>query len=146
MSEKSMQGWLEWMDGTDVGLDAAALSRVARAALDGKPCNQHHISMALAVPMGEAVARARESRKHTPEPWRADRGVVSRGLEVIAVCHSNGTEIFNENGKIDASRIVACVNACRGIDTEELEALEATADQLQDSRDLRRRIEKKHGI
>ena len=67
--------------------------------------------------------------KHTPEPWFYHRQGFStvyieariRGgmLQEIAACGpcQDGTEQQDEN----ARRIVACVNACRGLPTDELE-------------------------
>lgn len=53
-----------------------------------------------------------KNTKHTPTPWRV---LNRRGV----ICHVNGnTDIFNWPGKTEANarRIVACVNACDGID------------------------------
>ncbi len=74
---------------------------------------------------------------HTKEPWRIGRfaGPASyevvretvgatdivvdteTGVYVLAQCNNN----FPEDAKANASRIVACVNACAGISTENLE-------------------------
>lgn len=62
---------------------------------------------------------------HTAEPWKVWGRTVSgqKGLliedrhgESIALVHEGGT-----NDEADARRIVACVNACKGIPTDVLE-------------------------
>lgn len=70
--------------------------------------------------------------KHTPEPWSIDpddrpnmhwnNHIVSDENPNIAICFMahDGTE-QNECGEANARRIVACVNACAGVDTEFLE-------------------------
>lgn len=72
--------------------------------------------------------------KHTPEPWRAfnnGEGVVGVGTDHSDVCWTR----IEEGGWLDsdrtidtdyenARRIVACINACAGIDTELLEIIE----------------------
>jgi len=62
--------------------------------------------------------------KHTKEPWirsyhaNGVNFIYSEGRDVhIATCHGGGDETAN------AKRIVACVNACKGIDTENLEMI-----------------------
>lgn len=60
--------------------------------------------------------------KHTKEPWRTDApsgfpGDVMAGKEMIA----RTTITDQSNAKANARRIVACVNACDGIPTDELE-------------------------
>lgn len=72
--------------------------------------------------------------KHTPEPWRAfnnGEGVVGVGTDHSDVCWTRIEEggWLNSDRTIDtdyenARRIVACVNACAGIDTELLEIIE----------------------
>ena len=57
-------------------------------------------------------------QKHTPEPWR-----VVGYSEIVAKTGDAqyagvASVLHNEN---DARRIVACVNACRGLSTDELE-------------------------
>lgn len=58
--------------------------------------------------------------EHTKEPWQADR--VGDG---VMICESsNGLMIemeFGDEGIANASRIVACVNACAGVPTFMLE-------------------------
>ena len=76
---------------------------------------------------------------HTKEPWRLGRftGPASyeavretvgatdivvdteTGVYVLAQCNNN----FPEDAKANARRIVACVNACAGIETHELELM-----------------------
>lgn len=55
-----------------------------------------------------------------PEPWMVSEDFVStQGDTVIAHCHT--VDRYNLDGKENARRIVACVNACVGIPTENLE-------------------------
>lgn len=69
--------------------------------------------------------------QHSPEPWRLE----DTGLPLFI--YDSNTQEFPEgnhvaevpNGLRDsAKRIVACVNACRGIPTEELEKLAIETD------------------
>ena len=72
--------------------------------------------------------------KYTPEPWRAfnnGEGVVGVGTDHSDVCWTRIEEggWLNSDRTIDtdyenARRIVACINACAGIDTELLEIIE----------------------
>ena len=78
------------------------------------------------------------SEQHTTEPWAIDpddrpnmqwnNHIVSEANQDIAICFMahDGTE-DNECGEANARRIVACVNACAGYATEELE--QATLDK-----------------
>lgn len=53
--------------------------------------------------------------KHTPEPWKSHEHMVFQG-------EHGGFSLRNDrNNAEDARRIVACVNACRGLPTDELE-------------------------
>jgi len=56
-------------------------------------------------------------QKHTPEPWEV---VAMRGLAVCVVQESDHGVLIaldgQENSMNDMKRIVACVNAMRGID------------------------------
>ena len=71
--------------------------------------------------------------KHTPEPWRAfnnGEGVVGVGTDHSDVCWTRIEEggWLNSDRTIDtdyenARRIVACVNACVGVDTSWLESM-----------------------
>lgn len=64
--------------------------------------------------------------KHTQEPWKAVSNKFYWEIhgdtgQIGDVCASN----FNgtNNGEANSRRIVACVNACAGIDTETLESI-----------------------
>ena len=77
---------------------------------------------------------------HTKEPWKTGTngaplywwsGQVIGSIEgdsegVIATCNQNYSELSTSN----ARRIVACVNACAGIETEELELNVPVLDAL----------------
>lgn len=54
---------------------------------------------------------------HTPEPWASTGSTIrnSNGRVVIAYLYSKRTRAANMR------RILACVNACRGVPTEALE-------------------------
>ena len=52
---------------------------------------------------------------HTPEPWFFVRGMIYSHTQL---------------GDGNARRIVACVNACQGFETEELEQLVKDGDTL----------------
>jgi hypothetical protein len=57
---------------------------------------------------------------HSPEPWE----VVPHGYEGFQIKTQNGGEIFTRPAQMrytNAERIVACVNACQGIPTEDLQ-------------------------
>jgi len=61
--------------------------------------------------------------KHTQEPWATSSGRIYPAGEARSTVASVARDIkdwtlFNEE---DARRIVACVNACRGLPTDELE-------------------------
>lgn len=58
--------------------------------------------------------------KHTPTPWKADCFLVSaRSVDRfgsdrdVEICHTGGGRRPSEEAEANASRIVACVNACR---------------------------------
>lgn len=55
--------------------------------------------------------------KHTPEPWKVQP--MEYGTAII---DSEGYEIRPSRFPEDARRIVACVNACAGISTDDLES------------------------
>lgn len=74
--------------------------------------------------------------KHTPEPWRVGRHAVVADVPVVGGC--SGTDDVDYYGghlvcetvtEANAERIIACVNACKGINPEAvpdlLEACEA---------------------
>lgn len=70
--------------------------------------------------------------EHTKEPWTYGHvgddfwiGDNSDGLNNLARVYWDMGEI--PEGRANARRIVACVNACSGIKTEDLEALSGTA-------------------
>ncbi len=68
---------------------------------------------------------------HTPEPWKTDAKngfpdyIESAEGDLIARCPSDCADDID--GAANARRIVACVNACAGYATEELE--QATLDK-----------------
>jgi hypothetical protein len=65
--------------------------------------------------------------KHTPEPWGLSIYpdslviVAGRGFSVCDCVPGNPIDISADEAIANARRIVACVNACSGITTEELE-------------------------
>lgn len=69
--------------------------------------------------------------KHTPEPWRVSS---SAGIKKTSIWNDDGTLIAEldktktvslERARNNAARIVACVNACRGIPDEVLQVVGA---------------------
>jgi len=62
---------------------------------------------------------SRPAHEHTPEPWSFDDGVLW-GDEGNKVVSRNDWWIDRD----DARRIVACVNACAGMTTQDLEAID----------------------
>jgi len=62
--------------------------------------------------------------EHSPEPWQVrDGGLIGpKGKQHIAKVVSKGTSAGDALAYVDARRIVACVNACSGIATEDLES------------------------
>lgn len=82
--------------------------------------------------------------KHTPEPWRT--GNVSTtvvadsddGLHITGATGPDALEYYGGNliaesvSEENARRIVACVNACAGIPTEELEQKAAWKQDVRD--------------
>lgn len=60
---------------------------------------------------------------HTPEPWHSECATVSKDIGdhryEVAICADWSEETF-----ANARRIVACVNACAGIETELLEIIQ----------------------
>ena len=75
--------------------------------------------------------------KHTPEPWEVERSV-DYGLVAQAVNPSpNDSDIDgNREAHYNAARIVACVNACAGIDdpAAEIAALRKVAQEARRNR------------
>ena len=65
--------------------------------------------------------------EHTPEPWRVEIGEQPETIALLCTSGLAHFELVSDSplGDIsaDASRIVACVNACAGIETELLEIL-----------------------
>jgi len=69
--------------------------------------------------------------EHTPEPWRIgdSKEPIWAWRGQILGKHEDGTDFilgsmnqnYEERAIADARRIVACINACRGIETPELE-------------------------
>lgn len=62
--------------------------------------------------------------KHTPEPWQVHQDASGDVFVSSAKTSFHIAEIGSEDDEAvipDARRIVACVNACRGLPTEELE-------------------------
>lgn len=63
-------------------------------------------------------------QQHTQEPWRANDAqadIDGPNGEPVAVCYCNDES--GDDAKENARRIVACVNACAGIQTEQLESV-----------------------
>jgi hypothetical protein len=77
--------------------------------------------------------------QHTKEPWRANHANAGdRGYEV-AGGDKFLTQVCDDVREVNAHRIVACVNACAGISTENLETLpgySAAIDGFHEQRDL----------
>jgi hypothetical protein len=74
---------------------------------------------------------------HTKEPWEYVTrcpGKCCWNLKQIGAEDLNGFEMINypELSKDDARRIVACVNACAGLTTENLENILLLGDTLLD--------------
>lgn len=69
--------------------------------------------------------------KHTKEPWHtgknhnAERFIYGEDGWAVAECLQTKDKMF-----LNAKRIVACVNACAGLDTELLENIVLTGDTL----------------
>lgn len=79
------------------------------------------------------------NEKHTPEPWE-----VREVDGLVAICHKSGWILENdidEQNKIDARRIIACVNACAGLPLSLLEipgySIKAELDSLDEQIRLR---------
>lgn len=63
----------------------------------------------------------------TAEPWYSDVGYVSAGPSRVAIMNP-ASDMAPARKKANARRAVACVNACKGWPTEELEAFDPAAD------------------
>lgn len=64
------------------------------------------------------------TQPHTPEPWQAHQDASGDVFISSAATSLHIAEIGSEDDDTaipDARRIVACVNACRGLPTDELE-------------------------
>lgn len=63
-------------------------------------------------------------QKHTPGPWHIDfddcEADIHSGFGMVAKTMGHGKEQDDE-GRANARRIAACVNACEGVRTEHLE-------------------------
>lgn len=92
--------------------------------------------------------------KHTPEPWVlfevGDRNShfcpasEKDKTSILTVTEESGTAFAAVYSEEDARRIVACVNACTGVDTDLLEAGELdkpTMLAIQENKDLNHRCD-----
>ena len=75
--------------------------------------------------------------EHTKEPWEyvtPCQGECCWNLRQIGAEDLNGFEMINmpELSKGDARRIVACVNACKGLSTDNLENIVLLGETLLD--------------
>lgn len=63
---------------------------------------------------------------HTKEPWIQNHDDVCAGqpFNVLATCSWDGAGDAEFDGEANARRIVACVNACTGIENDELEQVQ----------------------
>jgi hypothetical protein len=77
---------------------------------------------------------------HTKEPWVTEEAEPSRHGSFY-ILESDGNRaigrIFDNNGKENARRIVACVNACSGTSTEWLEGYGKCLGVAKNARNLR---------
>ena len=66
--------------------------------------------------------------KHTSEPWEFKEDWISKGDEAVALVYG----INNSQEHANAARIVACVNACAGMDdpAAEIERLRAIESDM----------------
>lgn len=80
-------------------------------------------------------------QKHTPEPWAAyqDGKIEFGNINHFIKSLAGDLVSYGHLSKDDARRIVACVNACAGIDTSHLEkyGLPDFAQKISDLRDQR---------
>jgi hypothetical protein len=71
------------------------------------------------------------AEQHTPTPWKFDRlDHMLKNHPDAVVCGDKGQHVTDFVKPADARRIVACVNACEGISTDELEAVATNADDV----------------
>lgn len=91
---------------------------------------------------------------HTPEPWATDYRERPDGMFAQEVFDANGETIATlawfpvysgvgttTNREANARRIVACVNACAGLETETLENITMLGETLLDRFELRNKQE-----
>lgn len=80
----------------------------------------------------EAATDARiAARQHTPGPWSVESDGLSITMAGQVVASSIGPDYAgNEEKKANARRIVACVNACEGISTEDLQIIDDAGETL----------------
>ncbi len=69
--------------------------------------------------------------QHTPEPWGTGQYDAVRGMSGMLLDASGDHIGTTFNGPEDARRIVACVNACEGMTTDELDTLPRGFKRLQ---------------
>ena len=67
------------------------------------------------------------SQQHTPEPWYTDESCgypcdIHDKLNGDLIVRAFGDQVNDVDGVANARRIVACVNACAGMQTESLES------------------------
>lgn len=81
--------------------------------------------------------------KHTPEPWSAaTRGpngcpiIGHKGLMVAMLAHSSLDKDHGEVADANEQRIVACVNACAGINPEAIKPMIDALTEWKKIRDL----------
>lgn len=78
---------------------------------------------------------------HTLEPWKKVSALTPRGTTITNIFTGEITiaEFKGDNGKANALRIVACVNACKGVSNEWLQenGVKASIEEIQF---LKRRI------
>ena len=76
--------------------------------------------------------------KHTQEPWSFDKyeNIIAKSEQLLLVGISTpiGTGLWREEGKANARRIVACVNALAGLTTEQIE--DGAFAKMRDDRDF----------
>ena len=69
---------------------------------------------------------------HTKEPWHVRHGTfIASGTICLGACLTGR----GLDGEANARRIVACVNACSGVDSDLLEAYPAPFSKLREQRD-----------
>lgn len=71
---------------------------------------------------------------HEKEPWRIEYGIVLNQLcEDVPVLLSGDVVIGEIDSKANAERIVACVNACKGINPATMMDLLVTCKKIRES-------------